>query len=105
MFDTISAIKAAKKDFIVNFCLTNGWTENALSQTGSTLAHTNQSWRFSLHAHWDYSTIFVKNILCDHCLHDSGLYIQKILTKREMIHCQKFDFLLFLTINSVTTGA
>ena len=37
------------------------------------------------------------------CLHDSGLYIQKILTKREMINCQKFNFLLFLTINSVTT--
>ena len=48
---------------------------------------------------------FIKNILCDHCLHDSGLYIQKILTKREMVNCQKFDFLLFLTINSVTTGA
>ena len=28
----------------------------------------------------------------------------KILTKREMINCQKFTFLLFLTINSVTTG-
>ena len=27
-----------------------------------------------------------------------------VLTKREMINCQKFDFLLFLTINSVTTG-
>ena len=35
---------------------------------------------------------------------DSGLYIQKILTKREMINCQKFNFLLFLTINSVTTA-
>ena len=39
-----------------------------------------------------------------YCLHDSGLYIQKVLTKREMINCQKFIFLLFLTINSVTTG-
>ena len=29
---------------------------------------------------------------------------QKILTKREMVNCQKFNFLLFLTINSVTTG-
>ena len=37
-------------------------------------------------------------------LHDSRLYIQKILTKREMINCQKFSFLLFLTINSVTTA-
>ena len=37
-------------------------------------------------------------------MHESGLYIQKILTKREMIKCQKFNFLLFLTINSVTTG-
>ena len=41
---------------------------------------------------------------CDHCLHDSGLYIQKILTKKEMINCQKFNLLLFLTINSVTTA-
>ena len=45
---------------------------------------------------------YFENILCDHCLHDSGLYIQEILTKREMVDCQK---LLFLTINSVTTGA
>ena len=29
----------------------------------------------------------------------------EILTKREMVNCQKFDLLLFLTINSVTTGA
>ena len=43
-------------------------------------------------------------IICDHCLHDSGLYIQKISTKREMINCQKFNFLLFLTTNSVTIG-
>ena len=35
---------------------------------------------------------------------DSGLYIQKILTKREMINCQKFNLLLFFTLNSVTTG-
>ena len=34
----------------------------------------------------------------------AGLYIQKILTKREMINCQKFNLLLFLTLNSVTTG-
>ena len=33
-----------------------------------------------------------------------GLYIQKILTKREMINRQKFNFLLFLPINSVTTA-
>ena len=46
----------------------------------------------------------IKNILCDHCLHDSGLYIQKISTKRKMINCQKFNFLLFLTIKSVTIG-
>ena len=55
-------------------------------------------------AHWDLAAIFIKNILCNHCLHDSGLYIQKILTKREMINCQKVNFLLFLTINSVTTA-
>ena len=44
------------------------------------------------------------NILCDHCLHDSGLYIHKILTKREMVNCQKINFWLFLTINSVITA-
>ena len=32
-----------------------------------------------------------------HCLHDPGLYIQKILTKREMINCQNLNFLPFLT--------
>ena len=46
----------------------------------------------------------LKNILYDHCLHDSELYIQKILTKREIINCQKLNFLQFLTINSVTTA-
>ena len=25
-------------------------------------------------------------------MHDSGFYIQKIFTKREMVNCQKFDF-------------
>ena len=75
---------------------------NALSQTGSTLARTKLSpfarCRLGLNRH------FIKNILSDHCLHDSGLYIQKILTKREMSLYQKFNFLLFLTINYVTTG-
>ena len=60
--------------------------------------------RLSLGAHWDQTAIFIKNILCGYCLHDSGLYIQKILTKREIINCQKFNLLLFLTLNSVTTG-
>ena len=75
---------------------------NLLSQTASTLARTNLS-PFS-RCNWDSAAIFIKNILCDHCLHDSGLYIEKISTKREMINCQKINFLLFLTINSVTTG-
>ena len=65
----------------------------SLSQTGSTLARTNLSpfarCTLGLKCH------FIKNILCDHCLHDLGLYIQKILTKKEMINCQKFNFLLF----------
>ena len=51
----------------------------ALSQTGSSLVRTNLSpfarCTLGLTRHFD------KNILCDHCLHDSGLYIQKILTK------------------------
>ena len=33
-----------------------------------------------------------------------GLYIQKILTKRKMMNCQKINLLLFFTLNSVTTG-
>ena len=73
-----------------------------LSQTWSTLARTHLSpfarCTLGLNRH------FNKNILCDYCLHDSVLYIQKILTKREMINCQKFNLLLFLTLNSVTTG-
>ena len=42
------------------------------------------------------------NILCDHCLHDLGLYTRKILTNREMVNFQKMYFLRFLTINCVT---
>ena len=38
-------------------------------------------------------------------LHDSELCIQKILTNREMVNFQNFDFLRFFTIKSVTTGA
>ena len=34
----------------------------------------------------------------------AGLNIQKILTKREMLDCQKYNFWLFLTMNSVTPG-
>ena len=49
---------------------------------------------------------FYQNISVDHCLHDSGLYIQNILTNRETVNFQKLDFFLrFLTTNSVTTGA
>ena len=71
----------------------------SLSQTGITLARTYMS-------PFARCTLgFIKNKLCDHCWHDSELYIQKILTKREMVNCQNFDFFPFLTINSVTTGA
>ena len=51
--------------------------------------------------------IFYKNILCNHCLHDLHLYIWKMLTNREMVYFQKWDFFIFLsafTINCVTTG-
>ena len=44
----------------------------------------------------------------DHCLHDLHLYIQKMLTYREMVNFQKWDFFRFFytfTINCVTTGA
>ena len=79
--------------------------QEPLLQTGSTLARTNLSpfARCTLGLNCHTPVIFSR--LCDHCLHDLGLYIQKILTNREMVNFQKFDFLRFLTINSVTTGA
>ena len=53
--------------------------------------------------------IFYLNILCDHCLHDYHLYSRKMLTNRERVNYQKWDFFsIFLytfTINVVTTGA
>ena len=71
-----------------------------LSQTGSTLtlSHFTRC-TLGLNRH------FYLNILCDHCLHDSGLYIQKILTNKEMANFQKLDFLRVLTTNPVITGA
>ena len=71
-------------------------------RTGNPLARTNLSpfARCTL----GLSRHFYQNILCDHCLHDMELYIQKILVKREMINCQKNNFLLFLTINSAITA-
>ena len=72
--------------------------------TNRKLASTNKPVAFrSVHTGIE-PPFLLKNIFCAHCLHDSGLYIQKILTKREMINCKKFNFLLFLTINSVTTA-
>ena len=50
------------------------------------------------------------SILCAHCLHDYHLYIRKMLTNREMINFQKwdffrfFDFSLYFYYNCVTTG-
>ena len=42
--------------------------------------------------------IFYSSILCDHCLHDFHLYIRKILTNREMVNFQKWDFFRFFFI-------
>ena len=39
--------------------------------------------------------IFYVNILCDHCLHDFHIYIQKVLTNREIVNFQKWDFFDF----------
>ena len=79
----------------------------SLSQTGSTLTRTNLSpfalCTLRLNRHSPAS--FIKIYYPITALHDSGLYIQKILTNREMVNFQKLDFLRFLTINSVTTGA
>ena len=41
---------------------------------------------------------FYQNKLCDHCLHDLHLYIQKMLTYREMVKFQKWDFFRFFFI-------
>ena len=53
--------------------------------------------------------IFFSNILCDHCLHDLHLYIQKRLSDREMVNLNKMGLFSILlcsfTINCVTTGA
>ena len=53
--------------------------------------------------------IFYKIILCGHCLHNFHLYIRKMLTNREMVNFQKWDFFsIFLytfPINCVTTGS
>ena len=46
-------------------------------------------------------------MLCDYCLRDLHLYIWKMLTDREMVNFQKWDFFRFfytITINCVTTG-
>ena len=74
-----------------------------LSQTGSTLARTNLSpfARCTL----GLNRNFIKNILCDHYLQDFRVLHSENIDKREIINCQQFNFLLFLTINSVTTGA
>ena len=42
--------------------------------------------------------IFIKNILCDHDLHDLHLYIQKMLTYREMVNYKKWNFFRFFVI-------
>ena len=47
---------------------------------------------------------FYQNTLCDHCLDDLGLYIRK-MTNREIVNFQKLDFLRFISVNCVTTGA
>ena len=39
--------------------------------------------------------IFYKYISCDHSLHDYHLYIWKMLTKRDMVNFQKWDFFRF----------
>ena len=44
-------------------------------------------------------------ILCNHCLHDLGLYIWEILTNTEIVIFQKLDFLRIFFINWVTTEA
>ena len=78
-----------------------------LSQTGSTLARINLSpfVRCTLGLDHHSPRHLYSNILCDHCFHDLGLYIQKLLTNKEMVNFQKLDFLRFLTANAVTTGA
>ena len=79
-----------------------------LSQTGSPLARTNLSpfARGTLELNRHSPAVFIKiysyyAIIA--CM--TRLYIQKILTNREMENIQKLNFLPFLITNSVTTGA
>ena len=38
---------------------------------------------------------YYKNISCDHCMHEYHLYIWKMLTNREMVNFQKWNFFEF----------
>ena len=66
---------------------------------------TKENWGPYLRSWFDKLTMwcqlnFYKNILCDHDLHDLHLYIQKMLTYREMENFQKWDFFGFFVIYS-----
>ena len=64
---------------------------------------TKENWGPYLRSWFDKLTIkcklnFYLNILCDHCLHDLHLDIWKMLTNREMVNFQKWDFFRFFFI-------
>ena len=67
-------------------------TECPLSLTGSALARTYRSLfaRCTLGLNLRIESPFPRhlylNILFDHCLHDLGLYIRKIMTNKEMVN-------------------
>ena len=44
------------------------------------------------------ANLFFLNILCDHCFYDLHLYIQKMLTNKEMVNIKKWDFFRFFFI-------
>ena len=61
---------------------------------------TKENWGPYIRLWFDKITVwcqlnFYQNILCDHCLRDLHLYIWKILTNREMVNFQKWDFFRF----------
>ena len=64
---------------------------------------TKENWGPYLRSWFNKLTIwcqlnFYSNILCYHCLHDYHLYIRKMLTNREMVNFQKWDFFRFFFI-------
>ena len=69
----------------------------------NTWKKAKENWAPNLRSLFDKLTIwcqliFYLIILCDYCLHDYHLYIRKMLTNREIVNFQKWDFFQFFFI-------